>query len=123
MQAAYRRLHHLGHAHSIEVWRDGALCGGIYGLAIGAVFFGESMFSRTVDASKIALVALCRLLAAWEFGLLDCQVGSAHLFRMGAVEIGRKAFRHCLALLLDEARRPNPGPGSWRDRASFAERW
>ncbi|RPH96880.1 MAG: leucyl/phenylalanyl-tRNA--protein transferase [Lysobacterales bacterium] len=127
MQAAYRRLHRLGHAHSIEVWQDGVLCGGIYGLAIGAAFFGESMFSRSVDASKIALVALCRLLVSWEFGLLDCQVGSPHLFRMGAVEIGRKAFGRCLALLLDETRqpttRPNTRPGSWRDRASFAERW
>jgi leucyl/phenylalanyl-tRNA--protein transferase len=119
MQEAYGRLHRLGHAHSIEVWQDDALCGGIYGLAIGAVFFGESMFSRGTDASKIALVALCRLLAAWEFGLLDCQVGNPHLFRMGAVEIGRKAFQRCLAALLDEPRQP----GSWRDRAPFAERW
>jgi leucyl/phenylalanyl-tRNA--protein transferase len=119
MQAAYQRLHRMGHAHSVEVWQSGTLCGGIYGLAIGAAFFGESMFSRSVDASKIALVALCRLLEAWEFGLLDCQVGNPHLFRMGAVEIGRKAFERCLALLLDEPREP----GSWRDRAPFAERW
>jgi leucyl/phenylalanyl-tRNA--protein transferase len=119
MLAAYQELHRMGHAHSVEVWRNDTLCGGIYGLAIGAVFFGESMFSRSDDASKIALVALCRLLVQWDYGLLDCQVGNPHLFRMGAVEIGRKAFERCLSLLRDEPR----APGSWRDRATFAERW
>ena len=119
MQAAYQRLHRMGHAHSVEVWQDDTLCGGIYGLAIGAVFFGESMFSRSVDSSKIALVALCRLLAAWEFGLLDCQVGNPHLFRMGAVEIGRKAFERCLALLLNEPHEL----GSWQERAPCERRW
>jgi leucyl/phenylalanyl-tRNA--protein transferase len=119
MQVAYLRLYRMGYAHSIEVWQNESLCGGIYGLAIGAAFFGESMFSRCDDASKVALVALCRLLVAWEFGLLDCQVGNPHLFRMGAVEIGRKAFERCLTLLVDEPRQL----GSWRDRATFPECW
>jgi leucyl/phenylalanyl-tRNA---protein transferase len=119
MAAAFTRLHRMGHAHSVEVWLGDELCGGIYGLAIGAAFFGESMFSRRVDASKIALVALCRVLQQRGFGLLDCQVGNPHLFRMGAVEISRAGFERWLAELVDE---PRAG-GSWRDRADFGARW
>lgn len=119
MQAAFQHLHRLGHAHSIEVWQDGNLCGGIYGLGVGAVFFGESMFSRGPDASKIALVALCRLLERWRFGVLDCQVGNPHLFRMGAIEISRNAFQRLLVGLVDA-----PGEvGSWSARATFDARW
>jgi len=119
MREAYTRLYHLGLAHSVEVWRDGALCGGIYGVAIGSVFFGESMFSRSPDASKIALVALCRRLAEWGYGLLDCQVGNPHLVRMGAVEISRQAFEEWLEHLL-----PLTQPaGSWTERAVFETRW
>jgi len=92
MQAAYMRLHTLGHAHSIEVWRHGCLVGGLYGVAIGRMFFGESMFSRVSDASKIALVWLARQLAAWDFPLLDGQVGSGHLYRMGAYDMPRSSF-------------------------------
>ena len=92
MQAAYRRLHRLGYAHSVEVWRNGQLAGGLYGVAIGRFFFGESMFHRVSDASKIALVQLCCHLAGREFELLDCQVPNPHLFRMGATEIPRAAF-------------------------------
>ena len=92
MQAAYRRLHTLGYAHSVEVWRDGTLAGGLYGVALGRFFFGESMFHRVTDASKVVLVKLCRYLAAHRFELLDCQVPNPHLFRMGAVQMSRAAF-------------------------------
>ncbi len=96
MKNAYIRLHHLGHAHAVEVWSDGKLAGGIYGLALGKVFFGESMFSRERDASKIALVALCRQLHRWGFEILDCQVKNPHLVSMGAVEISRETFQQHL---------------------------
>jgi leucyl/phenylalanyl-tRNA--protein transferase len=92
MQAAYSRLHRLGYAHSVEVWRDGHLAGGLYGVAIGRFFFGESMFHLVSDASKVALVRLCRHLSARDFELLDCQVPNPHLFRMGATEMPRAAF-------------------------------
>lgn len=89
---AYCRMHYLGHAHSVEVWRDDELVGGIYGLCIGRVFFGESMFSLAPDASKVAMARLCEKLAERESALLDCQVGNPHLERMGAVEIPRDDF-------------------------------
>jgi leucyl/phenylalanyl-tRNA--protein transferase len=92
MEQAYNDLHGLGHAHSLEVWRDGELVGGIYGLAIGAVFFGESMFSGGTDGSKLALVALCRLMQRCGMRLLDCQVSNPHLLRMGAEEWPRERF-------------------------------
>ena len=92
MQAAYRRLHLLGYAHSLEVWQGESLAGGIYGVAIGRFFFGESMFHHAADASKVALVALCRHLAGKRFELLDCQVPNPHLFRMGATQIARADF-------------------------------
>ena len=119
MRVAYARLHHLGHAHSIEVWCADELCGGIYGLGIGSIFFGESMFSRRTDASKIALVALCRQLHAWGYGLLDCQVGNPHLFRMGAVQLGRESFEEWLEHLVEQARDDVP----WTDFARFEPRW
>ena len=93
MQRAFNRLHQLGHAHAVEVWRDKQLLGGIYGLALGKVFFGESMFSRETDASKIALIALCRQLEAWQFALLDCQVPNPHLQSLGAVTLPRAEVR------------------------------
>ncbi len=89
---AYETLHARGLAHSVEVWRDRQLVGGLYGVAIGRAFFGESMFSRVTDASKVALVHLCRQLADWEFGLIDCQMRTEHLIRMGAVELPRGDF-------------------------------
>ncbi len=92
MQQAYQRLHRLGQAHSVEVWRDGALIGGLYGIALGGVFFGESMFSRANDASKIALYWLCQQLQQWGFQMIDCQVSSAHLLGLGAEEIERSRF-------------------------------
>jgi leucyl/phenylalanyl-tRNA--protein transferase len=93
---AYTRLHTLGVAHSVEVWTDDQLAGGIYGLSVGRVFFGESMFSNHADASKIALVALCRQLREWRFTLMDCQVSNAHLLSMGAEEITRSEFNQQL---------------------------
>lgn len=92
MRHAYLALHRLGFCHSIEVWRHGELVGGLYGIAIGRMFFGESMFSRENDCSKIALYWLCAQLRAWGMPLLDCQVGSPHLFRLGAVNLRRDDF-------------------------------
>jgi leucyl/phenylalanyl-tRNA--protein transferase len=92
MQAAYRRLHTLGYAHSVETWQEEVLVGGIYGVAIGRFFFGESMFHQVTDASKVALVSLCRHLAEKQFELLDCQVPNPHLFRMGATALPRADF-------------------------------
>ncbi len=92
MRNAYIRLHELGHAHSIEVWRSGHLIGGLYGVASGRVFFGESMFSTQADASKIALAWLARQLHAWGYRYLDGQVGSPHLYRMGAIDLPRAQF-------------------------------
>lgn len=92
MIEAYITLHRLGWAHSVEVWHERTLVGGIYGLAIGKVFFGESMFSRASDASKVALLALCRHLAKHEFALIDCQMPSPHLLGLGAQLMPRDEF-------------------------------
>ncbi len=92
MNAAYRVLHRMGHAHSLEVWQGERLTGGIYGVALGRAFFGESMFHRADDASKIALVALCAILDHHRFGVLDCQLESAHLRRLGGVALERRRF-------------------------------
>lgn len=108
MNRAYRRLHEAGWAHSLEVWRGGSLIGGIYGVAIGRMFFGESMFRRETDASKIALIALCRQLSAWDFPLLDCQVHSPHLDRMGAWLIERPTFIQEVSVLADRSGIPAP---------------
>lgn len=96
MANAYGRLHKRGWAHSIEVRRGQELVGGLYGLAMGRVFFGESMFSKVDNASKIALLALCRILENHRFELLDCQVASAHLMTMGAELISRDDFKAVL---------------------------
>jgi len=92
MQAAYRRLHLLGYAHSVEAWQDGELAGGLYGVVLERFFFGESMFHHVTDASKVVLVKLCRYLAAHRFELLDGQVPNPHLLRMGGVQLSRAAF-------------------------------
>jgi leucyl/phenylalanyl-tRNA--protein transferase len=92
----YRELHRLGHAHSVEIWQGGALSGGLYGVALGAAFFGESMFSRRRDASKFALIALVARLRAGGFRLLDTQFVTDHLARLGAVEISRAAYHRAL---------------------------
>ena len=84
MKAAYGELHRLGYAHSVEVWRGGELVGGLYGVSIGAAYFGESMFARVSDASKVGFVALVEQLAKWGLTLIDCQVYTEHLERFGA---------------------------------------
>jgi leucyl/phenylalanyl-tRNA---protein transferase len=92
VQSAYTALHELGYAHSIESWVQGELAGGLYGLLLGRCFFGESMFARRTDASKVALAALVDFLKAREVRLIDCQVTSAHLRSLGAKEIPRAEF-------------------------------
>jgi len=92
MQAAYGELHRLGFAHSVESWRGGRLVGGLYGVSLGAAFFGESMFALEPDASKVALVALVERLRAWRFALIDCQVHTHHLESLGAEEWSRDRF-------------------------------
>lgn len=92
MQAAYLELHRRGYAHSVEAWEDDQLAGGLYGLAMGRVFFGESMFYRVRDASKVVLVTLMDYLHRQGFALFDCQVTNAHLLRMGARNIPRTTF-------------------------------
>ncbi len=101
MQAAYVALHRAGHAHSFETWQDGELVGGLYGIAIGRMFYGESMFSRATDASKVALVALVAQLRGRGFPMIDCQQRTPLLASMGAREIPRRAFLRRLAALVD----------------------
>jgi leucyl/phenylalanyl-tRNA--protein transferase len=108
MVAAYTRLHQAGYAHSVETWHDGALVGGLYGVAIGRMFYGESMFSREPDASKVALVRLARQLQQWQFGLIDCQMETAHLASLGAHTVPRAAFTARLAELVNLPHRPGP---------------
>ncbi len=96
MKQAYQQLYEQGYAHSVECWHDGRLVGGLYGVAIGRVFFGESMFTRRSDASKVAFVALTQQLAHWQFGVIDCQVQSQHLESLGAETICREQFTDLL---------------------------
>jgi len=110
MRAAYGRLHALGYAHSVETWVEGELAGGLYGVAVGAAFFGESMFTRMRDASKIALVHLVERLRTAGCGLIDCQMRTAHLASLGAREIPRKEFARRLKELVDYGQ----APGLWR---------
>jgi len=98
---AYTQLHKLGIAHSIETWLDGKLVGGLYGLAIGRMFYGESMFSLATDASKIALAHLVQQLERWDFGMIDCQMNTAHLASLGAREIPRAEFIQRLGKLVN----------------------
>ncbi|MGE0622567.1 MAG: leucyl/phenylalanyl-tRNA--protein transferase [Pseudomonadales bacterium] len=114
MQRAYAELHRLGLAHSIEVWRqhgeaDERLVGGLYGVSFGRMFFGESMFSREPDASKVALCHLARQLVAWDFWLIDCQMTTPHLRTLGAVEMPRREF---VALVEKNAHQPTR-QGPW----------
>jgi len=101
MQNAYLALHRLGVAHSVEDWQDGRLVGGLYGLAMGRLFFGESMFSRATDASKVGFVALVERLRDWGFKLIDCQMPTQHLASFGARAIPREAFAEALSRYLD----------------------
>ncbi len=109
MIKAYHTLHRRGIAHSIETWIDGELAGGLYGVAIGRMFYGESMFTRVPDASKIALVHLARQLQRWDFELIDCQMHTAHLERMGGRAIPRTAFMRKLGELVNYP----PISGAW----------
>lgn len=109
MQAAYCRLHELGLAHSVEVWKAGELVGGLYGVALGRMFYGESMFSRRPDASKIAAAHMARFLGSKGFGMIDCQMHTPHLASLGAREICRTEFIQRLAQLVAE----NPECGLW----------
>ncbi len=99
---AYTKLHRLGFAHSIEAWDGDTLVGGLYGVSLGGAFFGESMFARAPDASKIAFTACARQLAAWNIGLIDCQVHTEHLARFGAYEVPRLRYMELLKPALDE---------------------
>jgi leucyl/phenylalanyl-tRNA---protein transferase len=105
VQSAYTSLHELGYAHSVESWFRGELAGGLYGLRLGRCFFGESMFARRTDASKVALAALVDFLKAREVRLIDCQVTSAHLLSLGAKEIPRDEF---LRRLREALQHPTP---------------
>ncbi len=106
MKAAYLTLHEQGLAHSIEVWMDGVMAGGVYGVSLGRMFFGESMFSRRTDASKIALAYLAAQLDRWGFPWIDCQLETDHLLSLGAVALPRRAFVAEVARLVRE-----PAPG------------
>ncbi|HQZ39347.1 MAG TPA: leucyl/phenylalanyl-tRNA--protein transferase [Vicinamibacterales bacterium] len=109
MRAAYLAMHDRALAHSLEVWMDGQLAGGIYGVALGRMFFGESMFSRRTDGSKIALAHLAAQLHAWGMPLIDCQMDTEHLRSLGA----RRLARHDFARRVDALVR-QPGPAHWR---------
>lgn len=110
MMAAYTELHHLDRAHSVEVWLEEELIGGLYGVALHGAFFGESMFSRRADASKVALAWLCPQLWRWGFHFLDCQMTNPHLERLGAREIPRTEYLRRLAAALELEHRGSP----WR---------
>ena len=116
MAEAYGALHRAGFAHSVETWLDGDLVGGLYGVALGRAFFGESMFTRVSEASKVALVALARQLEHWGFGVIDCQMNTAHLASFGAREIPRSEFTRRLRELVHYA----PVPVPWRLESTIA---
>jgi len=109
MRQAYGRLHEAGHAHSVETWMDDQLVGGLYGVAIGKMFYGESMFARRTDASKLALAHLVFQLRRWGYGLIDCQMETAHLASLGARAIPREEFVHRLQVLVNF----DGNPGRW----------
>jgi leucyl/phenylalanyl-tRNA--protein transferase len=118
MKEAYTELHRRGLAHSVEAWREGRLAGGLYGVSLGAAFFGESMFARAPDASKVAFVALVEQLLRWGIDLVDCQVYTEHLARFGAVEWPRKRY---LAALERALRHPTR-QGRWAFDADLSSR-
>ena len=109
MMEAYLALHRSGFAHSVESWRDGELAGGLYGISLGSAFFGESMFARMPDSSKVAFAVLVRQLRTWGFSLIDCQMTTQHLGRFGARDVPRQRFLEMLrAALMIPTRR-----GKW----------
>lgn len=109
MKAAYIELHESGYAHSVEAWEGPYLAGGLYGVAMGRAFFGESMFHRRTDASKVAMAGLVRLLQGWQFRFIDCQLTSGHIMSLGAEEIPRPRFLDELNKALEH---PDPD-GKW----------
>lgn len=113
MIAAYRRLHRLGYAHSVETWQNKALVGGLYGVSLGAAFFGESMFTRCDNASKVAMITLLEHLHRWGFHFVDCQMHSALVGRLGAVQWDRATFLSALKKALALPTRK----GSWTSRS------
>jgi len=124
MIAAYCTLHQLGYAHSVETWVDDKLAGGLYGVGIGRMFYGESMFSSVSNASKIALAHLARQLERWQFGMIDCQMNTPHLATLGAREIPRREFIASLKELIHcaptDEKFPPVHPSDWQfDRDLF----
>lgn len=109
MIEAYIRLHKAGYAHSIESWHEGELAGGLYGIALGGAFFGESMFAKKSDASKVAFATLVQQLISWGFRIIDCQVTTPHLLSLGAKEISRSKFME----ILREALKQPARTGKW----------
>jgi len=117
MAEAYIQLHEMGHAHSVEVWEGERLVGGIYGVTVGRLFSGESMFSRESGGSKLALLALGQLLRRWDYPLIDAQVTNSHLLSLGAVEYPRDYFLKTVRQLVKL-----PGqPGSWKEFTPLVE--
>lgn len=119
IRAAYRRMHELGYAHSVESWRESQLVGGLYGMALGQVFFGESMFSIESNASKVALAHLARFLQTQGYVMIDCQMTTSHLLSMGAHEISRSQF--CATLARHTT--TGAGPGRWPADATHDIHW
>jgi len=120
MHAAYARLHALGYAHSVEVYDGAALVGGIYGVAIGRMFFGESMFSAATNGSKVALLALCHVLDGWGYPLLDAQVDSPHLATLGARAMPRQTFVEAVARLSAQPDATGTWAARWPDTLKHA---
>jgi leucyl/phenylalanyl-tRNA--protein transferase len=117
IRGAYLALHRAGYMHTIEAWSGTELAGGLYGVAIGRMFFGESMFARRTDASKVAFVWLVRQLARWGVPLIDCQTKTSHLQSLGARELSRADFCHSVAQLVEA-----PAPSlPWRFDADLAK--
>jgi leucyl/phenylalanyl-tRNA--protein transferase len=116
MEAAYNTLHEMGYAHSAEAWRDGELVGGLYGVGLGNLFSGESMFTHASDASKIAFVWLTRQLQRWGTEVIDCQIHTAHLERFGAQELSRQHYLELLQTIIHAPTRPGP----WRFDDGFS---
>lgn len=116
MVAAYQSIFDLGMGHSVEVWQDGALVGGLYGISLGSMFFGESMFSKVSNASKVALIHLCRRLQTLGFEWVDCQVENPHLTSLGAITVSREEFLEHLRQALKDPTIPGP----WTAHSAFS---
>ncbi len=110
MIRAYCRLFEAGYAHSVETWKDGELAGGLYGISLGGTFFGESMFSRQSNASKVALISLCSFMQEHRFDMIDCQLTTKHLLRMGGREVSRARFLK----LLQQSMKKKTLRGRWQ---------